>query len=121
APAAARAARRRQSATGAPSGAAPAARGQGRSRRALRNRASSELAFQQIGEPRKTATRTRLHGTERNVEKLRDLALRQTSPVRELEHLALVVGKVRDSPVSAPRHGRRLGLPVRRRLRSGGL
>src|SRR5215204_5714619 len=70
-------------------GRAPPARD--RCRRGLRSQASSELTFEQVGQTSQTTACPRLDRAERNVEKARNLALREAAPVRELEHLALVL------------------------------
>ncbi len=62
---------------------------------------------------RERAARARLHGTERNPERLGDLALREIAPVRERDHLALALRQRLERAVHPPLRPRLLGALVR--------
>src|SRR4051794_40270612 len=70
----------------------------GRSRAA----ASCQLPLEQVGQARERAARARLHGAERDVEVLRDLALGDLAPVGELETLALLLRRLFQGAMYTP-------------------
>ena len=64
----------------------------------------------EVDDPRERAARARLDRAEGDMQKLRDLALGEPAPVRELDHRPLVLGQELDRAVHTPREPRRLGL-----------
>src|SRR5207248_8250432 len=73
-------------------------------RRSLRTRAagSCQFSLQYVGEVRERTSHAGLHGSQRDVEEARNLALRQAAPVRELDDLPLTLGQRLERAVYAP-------------------
>ena len=65
---------------------------------------------------RERIPRPRLDRAQRDAQRLRDLALGEASPVRELDHHALVLRQLLNGPMDAPREPRALGAVRRARL-----
>src|SRR5207245_4650167 len=108
----------RRAAARAPGGGAPAPPASGRRRRARRSPEpwSTQLSFQHGRKPREPTARARLDGPERDAEERRDLTLRETAPVRKLQHRALVIGQRTERAMDVPRELGRLGALRRPRL-----
>ncbi len=94
-------------------------RRRGRGNRACRSPAAPPSS--RSARRREPGARPGLHRSERDAQEVRDLALREPAPVRELDHVPLMRRKLLERAVDAPGRPARLGALGRAGVRGGRL